>query len=133
SIIVDPNENKAYVDMDAMHARSEIERRVKYFNDRSEVPEGLLYWIVWVTVERGEEGPYYAGVTASELRVDKPNKRAYKSLPEHVIHMEKSLKHKVLVDHMDEKSRQLLCDFLKGFDENMWHYASEDLKASLES
>jgi len=133
SIIVDPNEDKAYVDMDAMHARSEIERRVKYFNDRSEVPDGLLYWIVWVTVERGENGPYYAGVAASEIRVDKPNKRAYKSLPEHVIHMEKSLKHKVIVDHMDEKSRSLLCDFLKKFDENMWETSSAELKAALES
>src|SRR5690625_5705741 len=44
SIIVDPNENKAYVDMDAMHARSNIERRVRYYNDRSEVPDGKLYW-----------------------------------------------------------------------------------------
>src|SRR5699024_7998213 len=116
NIIVDPNEDKAYVDMDAMHARSEIERRVKYFNDRSEVPDGLVYLIVWVTVERGENGPYYAGVAASEIRVDKQNKRAYKSLPEHVIHMEKSLKHKVIVDNMAEKYLSLLCNFLKKFD-----------------
>ncbi|HLR42909.1 MAG TPA: YwhD family protein [Pseudogracilibacillus sp.] len=133
SIIVDPNENKAYVDMDAMHARSEIERRVRYFNDRDEVPEGLIYWITWVTVERGENGPYYAGVAASELRVDKPNKRAYKSLPEHVTHMEKSLKHKIIVEHMDEQSKRLLRDFLKGFDENMWENASEELKTALNS
>src|SRR5699024_689691 len=64
SIIVDPNENKAYVDMDAMHARSSIERRVKYLPNRDAVPNGLLYWIVWVTVEKGDNGPYYAGVAA---------------------------------------------------------------------
>src|SRR5690625_5163726 len=69
SIIVDPNEGKAYVDMDAMHARSDIERRVKYFSDRNEVPDGLLYWIVWVNVERGENGPFYAGDAAHEVRV----------------------------------------------------------------
>src|SRR5690625_3910945 len=90
SVIVDPNENKAYVDMDAMHARSSIERRVRYYPDKEEVPEGLLYWIVWVTVEKGQSGGFYAGVTASEIRVDKPNKRAYKSMPEHVKHMEQS-------------------------------------------
>jgi|SRR5690625_953222 len=130
SVIVDPNENKAYVDMDAMHARSSIERRVRYFSDKNEVPEGLLYWIVWVTVERGENGPYYAGVAASELRVDKPNKRAYKSMPEHVKHMEQSLKGKVIVEHMDEKSKQLLKNFLKEFDEHMWKQSSDELKES---
>ena len=56
SVIVDPTENKAYVDMDAMHARSDIERRVRYYSDRNEVPDGRLYWIVWVTVENGEKG-----------------------------------------------------------------------------
>ncbi|HLS65559.1 MAG TPA: YwhD family protein [Pseudogracilibacillus sp.] len=128
SVIVDPNENKAYVDMDAMHARSDIERRVKYFNDRDEVPDGKLYWIVWVTVERGDDGPFYYGIAASELRVDRPNKRAYKSLPEHVTHMEKSLKGHVIVDHMDDKSRNLLGDFLKTFDEDMWNLASDEVK-----
>src|SRR5690625_2149672 len=130
SVIVDPNKNKAYVDMDAMHARSDIERRVRYFSDKKEVPDGLLYWIVWVTVERGENGPYYAGVAASELVVDKPNKRAYKSMPEHVKHMEQSLKGKVVVDHMDEHSKRLLKDFLKEFDEHMWKHSSDELKES---
>lgn len=128
SVIVDPNKEKAYVDMDAMHARSDIERRVRYYSDRSEVPDGLLYWIAWVTVERGEQGPYYHGVAASELRIDKPNKRGYKKLGEHVNHMERSLKGEVVVDHMDDKSRHLLGDFLRTFDETMWENASEELK-----
>lgn len=128
SIIVDPNENKAYVDMDAMHARSSIERRVRYFPDKEEVPEGLLYWIVWVTVEKGQGGAFYSGVTASEIRVDKPNKRAYKSMPEHVKHMEQSLKGKVVIEHMDEQSRKLLLDFLQDFDKDMWEQSSEQLK-----
>lgn len=128
SVIVDPNENKAYVDMDAMHARSAVERRVRYYSDRSEVPDGLLYWIVWVTVETGENGSYYFGVAASEIRIDRPNKRGYKKLGEHVKHMEQSLKGEVVVEHMDDKSRQLLGDFLKTFDENMWENATDELK-----
>lgn len=131
SVIVDPNENKAYIDMAAMHARSDIERRVKYFNDREEVPEGLLYWIVWVTVDTGETGPYYTGVAASELRVDRPNKRAYKSMGEHVSHMEKSLKGKIIVEHMDDESKKLLASFLQEFNEEMWNNSSESLKELL--
>lgn len=133
SVIVDPNEQTAYIDMAAMHARSDIERRVKYFSDKSEVPNGLLYWIVWVTVERGENGPYYAGVAASELRVDKPNKRAYKSMPEHVKHMEQSLKGKIAVEHMDDTSKQLLADFLADFDAEMWGNSTDELKQGLQS
>lgn len=131
SVIVDPNEGKAYVDMDAMHARSDVERRVRYYSDRSEVPDGLLYWIVWVTVEPGDKGPYYAGVAASELRIDRPNKRGYKQLGEHVKHMEQSLKGEIVVEHMDDESKKLLGHFLQEFDKQMWENASPKLKESL--
>ncbi|WP_017471070.1 YwhD family protein [Amphibacillus jilinensis] len=130
-VIIDPNEKRAFVDMGAMHARSEVERRVKFIPDKSEVPNGLLYWIVWVTVESGEQGPYYHGVAASEIRVDRSIKRAYKSMPEHVTHMEKSLKGHVIVDHMDQTSKDLLAEFLRQFNPEMWACASEQLKASL--
>lgn len=131
SVIIDTNLDKAYVDMDAMHARSDIERRVRYFQDKAEVPDGLLYWLVWVTVDRGDNGPYYAGVAGSELRVDRPNKRAYKSMPEHIKHMEGSLKGKVFVEHMDHHSKKLLQDFLKNFNQEMWENSTEDLKEQL--
>lgn len=130
-VIVDPNKNEAYVDMDAMHARSDIERRVRYYPDKSEVPDGLLYWIVWVTVERGDNGPYYAGVAGSELRIDRPNRRGYKSMPEHVTHMEKSLKGEIVVDHMDEKSKKLLETFLQEHSKEMWDNSSDELKSGL--
>lgn len=131
SVIVDPNKDEAYVDMDAMHARSAVERRVRYFPDREEVPDGLLYWIVWVTVERGEKGPYYAGIAASELRIDRPNKRAFKSMPEHVTHMEKSLKGEIVVKHMDSHSKKLLHDFLAEFDKRLWKNTSAETKELL--
>lgn len=131
SVIVDPNENKAYVDMGAMHARSDVERRVKFQPDRTKVPNGKLYWIVWVNVDRNEKGPYYAGVCGSEILVDRPNKIAYKSMPEHVKHMEKSLKGQIVVDHMDEHSRHLLRDFLKEFKPDFWENSSDELKEAL--
>ncbi|MFC4386480.1 YwhD family protein [Gracilibacillus marinus] len=127
-VIVDPNEERAFVDMGAMHARSEVERRVKFIPNKDEVPNGLLYWIVWVTVERGENGPYYYGVAGSEIRVDRSIKRAYKSMPEHVNHMDKSMKGHYIVDHMDEKSKQLLGDFLKEYKPEMWNNSPEELK-----
>ncbi|WP_186578100.1 YwhD family protein [Aquibacillus kalidii] len=130
-VIIDPNEERAFVDMAAMHARSEVERRVKFLPNKDEVPNGKLYWIVWVTVERGENGPYFHGVAGSEIRVDRSIKRAYKSMPEHVNHMDKSMKGKVMVEHMDEKSKKLLGDFLRNFDPDMWGNSSDELKQAL--
>lgn len=133
SVIVDPNKDEAYVDMDAMHARSAVERRVRYLPNKEDVPNGLLYWIVWVTVEHGDKGPYYAGVAGSELRIDRSIRRGYKSMPEHVTHMEKSLKGNIVVKHMDDHSKKLLRDYLFEFNEEMWQHSSDELKKSLES
>lgn len=130
-VIIDPNEDRAFVDMGAMHARSEIERRVKFLPNKDEVPNGKLYWIVWVTVERGSNGPFYYGVTGCEVRVDRSIKRAYKSMPEHVNHMDKSMKGKVIVEHMDEHSKKLLADFLRDFDPGMWKNSTDELKQAL--
>lgn len=127
-VIIDPTDDRAFVDMGAMHARSEIERRVKFMPNRDEVPNGKLYWIVWVTVEKGGSGPYYAGVCGSEVRVDRSIKRAYKSMPEHVTHMDKSLKGKIMLEHMDDDSKKLLKNFLVEFNEEMWNNSGHELK-----
>ncbi|WP_066188149.1 MULTISPECIES: YwhD family protein [Gracilibacillus] len=130
-VIIDPKEDRAFIDIGAMHGRSEVERRVKFLPNKDEVPNGKLYWIVWVTVEKTEKGPFYYGVTACEIIVDRPIKRAYKSMPEHVNRMDKSMKGHVIVDHMDEKSKQLLGDFLREFDASMWELSSDELKQAL--
>jgi len=130
-VILDPEGDRAYIDMAAMHARSEIERRVKVVANKEEVPNGKQYWFCWVVVQRGPEGPYYHGAAASEYVVDKEAKRAYKRMPEHVKHMEQSLKGKYVLDHIDDKSKQLLRDFLIEFDGDMWERAPQELKDAL--
>ncbi|WP_243387133.1 YwhD family protein [Bacillus kexueae] len=130
-VFVDIEEGEAFVDIGAMHARSQVERGIKFIPNKEEVPNGKPYWLVWVTIDRKEEGPYYAGVTACEMTVDKEARRGYKSLPEHVNKMDKSLKRKIMVDHMDDKSKEVLANFLKSHDENMWNLSSEELKEGL--
>lgn len=131
-VIIDPNDDRAFVDMGAMHARSEVERRVKFMSSKEEVPNGKVHWIVWVNVEKGEKGPYFAGVCGSEIRVDRSIKRAYKSMPQHVTHMEKSLKGKIILDQMDDHSKKLLKDFLADFKGGeMWNNSTDELKDAL--
>lgn len=132
-VFVDPEEGETFVDIGALHARSVVEKGIKFLPNKEEVPNGKLYWLVWVTIDRKETGPYYAGVTACEMTVDREIRRGYKSLPEHVNKMDKSLKRHIMVDFMDDKSKQLLRDFLKNHNEEMWNLSEEKLKHDLSS
>src|SRR5699024_11158637 len=106
--------------------------RVKYIKEREVVAEnGKLYWIVWVNSDKDENGAYYTGVAGCELLVDKSIKRAYKSMPEHVTNMEKSLKRKIVVDHMDEKFKSILSKLLQEFNVDMWSNLTDDLKEAV--
>lgn len=130
-VIIDVEEGEAIVDIGAMHARSAVERGIKFLKTKEEVPNGKTYWLVWVTIDRKLEGPYYAGVTACEMTIDRSIRRGYKSLPEHVNKMDKSMKRQVMVDHMDDKSKKVLADFLKNHDQQLWDNSVDQLKQDL--
>ncbi|TYR80212.1 hypothetical protein FZC66_13865 [Priestia megaterium] len=130
-VFVCPEDEEAFVDIGAMHARSVVEKGIKFLPNKEEVPNGKLYWLVWVTIDRKEQGSYYAGVTACEMSVDRAIRRGYKSLPEHVNKMDKSLKRHIMVDHMDEKSKILLREFLTSHNEEIWKLSSDELKLAL--
>lgn len=130
-VMIDVNEGNAFIDMGAMHARSALEKRIKFLTDKKEVPNGKPYWIAWVTVSQNENGPYYTGVASSEMIIDEEIRRGYKLLPEHVNHMDKSLKGKIVVEHMDEKSKRVLGEFLKNHNQAIWENSTDELKKSL--
>jgi hypothetical protein len=132
-VIIDVDAGEAEIDVGAMHARSVVEKGIKFLPDKAEVPNAKPYWLVWVTVDRKEDGPYYAGVTACEMTVDREIRRGYKSLPEHVNRMDKSLKRQIIVDHMDDKSKKILADFLRNHNADLWKNSSEELKKGLGS
>lgn len=131
-VIIDVQEGEASIEIGAMHARSAVERGIKFLKTKEEVPNGKPYWLIWVTIDRKAEGTYYAGVTACEMTVDRSIRRGYKSLPEHVNRMDKSIKRHIIVDHMDGKSKKILAEFLQNHDAGMWERSSEQLKADLQ-
>jgi hypothetical protein len=130
-VIIDVDAGDAVIDVGAMHARSVVEKGIKFLKTKEEVPNAKPYWLVWVTVDRMQVGPYYAGVTACEMSVDREIRRGYKSLPEHVNRMDKSLKRHIIVDHMDDKSKKILSDFLQNHSQDMWNNSAEELKNGL--
>lgn len=105
-VIIDIEEGKASVEVGAMHARSDIERGIKFTTDRADSEGGKPYWLIWVTIDHKADGPYYAGVTACEMVVNREKRRGYKILADHVNKMDKSMKRQIIVDHMDEASKK---------------------------
>ncbi|MBI0578162.1 YwhD family protein [Neobacillus cucumis] len=130
-VMIDVDAGEAEIDVGAMHARSAVEKGIKFLPNKDEVPNGKPYWLVWVTIDRNEEGPYYAGVTACEMTVDREIRRGYKLLPLHVNYMDKSLKRHIIVEHMDEKSKKVLAEFLRNHNADLWKNSSEELKKGL--
>ncbi len=126
-VIIDVEEGEAVVDVGAMHARSQVERGIKFTTNPEDSAGGKNYWLVWVTIDRKEEGPYYAGVTACDMVVNREKKRGYKLLPMHVNHMDKSMKRQIIVDLMDDRSKKILVDFLKNHNLEMWNNSEKKL------
>ncbi|MDN4606049.1 YwhD family protein [Sporosarcina highlanderae] len=130
-VIVDIEEGEARIEIGAMHARSDTERGVKFTTNREDSEGGKPYWLVWVTIDFKEEGPYYAGVTACEMVINKEKRRGYKLLADHVNRMDKSMKRQILVDFMDDKSKKILADFLSSHNKEMWDRSEPKLHIDL--
>lgn len=130
-VILDVAEKTAIVDVGAMHAKSEVERGIKFTMNREDSEGGKDYWLVWVTIDHKESGAYFAGVTACEMVVNREKRRGYKILADHVNKMDKSMKRKIIVEHMDAASKKTLADFLKSHDEAMWLNSDEQLRNDL--
>lgn len=133
-VFIDIDAQEAFIDIGAMHARADVEKGVKWITDKEtvDVDGAKPYWLCWVTTERGAQGPYYAGLTAAYLLVNKQIRRGFKSMPEHVNMMDKSMKHKVIIDQIGEDNKRVLATFLKQHNEEMWRNSSDELRQALE-
>jgi hypothetical protein len=129
SVIIDGDE--AYLDMGALHAKSKVEKGIKFSTNKEDVPNGRKCWIVWVAVDRTPEGPYYAGVTACEMLVDSEAKRGWKILAEHVNNMDRAMKRKIVLEGLDEKEKAALKKQLVEHNEAWWNSSDEALKKAL--
>jgi hypothetical protein len=130
-VIIDVNEKIAFLDIGAMHAKSDVERGIKFTVNREDSEGGKPYWLVWVTIDFKPEGAYFAGVSACEMVVNREKRRGYKILADHVNKMDKSMKRHILVDFMDESSKKVLANFLMEHNLDMWNRSDEKLRSDL--
>ena len=130
-VVVDVEEKMATIEIGAMHARSPLERGIRFLPTREESINGKKYWLVWVTIDYKEEGPFYSGVTACEMVIDRSIRRGYKNFVEHMNKMDRSMKGRIMVDEMDDVSKQVLAEFLKEHNEELWDRSSAELHEGL--
>lgn len=128
-VIID--EGVAYIDVGAMHAKSKVERGIKFTPNKEDTPNGRQCWIVWVAVDRNEEGSYYAGVTACEMLIDSEAKRGWKILPDHVNKLDQSLKRRYVLDELGDVERTALNKLLVEHNPEWWDRSPEELKHAL--
>lgn len=129
AVIIDGDE--AYIDPGALHAKSKVERGIKFLANKEEVPNGRRCWIVWVAVDKREEGAYYAGVTACEMLVDPEARRGWKILADHVNKMDYAMKRRIILDGLEDGEKAALKRCLIEYNEGMWNASKDELKEQL--
>ncbi len=129
SVIIDGDQ--AYIDDGALHAKSAVEKGIKFSTVKEDTPNGRKCWIVWVAVDRKEEGSYYAGVTACEMLVDTEARRGWKILADHVNKMDQAMKRKVIVEGLSPQEKSLLREVLIQHNAGWWNHSDEALKQQL--
>lgn len=122
---------RAYIDLGAMHAKSKVERGIKFSPHKEDVPNGRRCWIVWVAVDRSSVGAFYGGLTACEMLIDTEAKRGWKVLADHVNRMDYAMKRHVLVEELNVEEKAALRELLITHNPEWWERTSEEVKAKL--
>ncbi|OGX68650.1 MAG: hypothetical protein A2189_06005, partial [Paenibacillus sp. RIFOXYA1_FULL_44_5] len=121
----------AYIDLGAIHAKSKIEKGIKFSVNKEAVPQGRTCWIVWVAVGRNEQGSYYGGVAACEMLIDSENRKGWKILADHVNRMDYALKQRIMVDDLSSSEKRVLAQLLESHNAEWWKLSSDELKQAL--
>lgn len=130
-VIIDGDE--AYIDIGAMHAKSKVEKGIKFSTNREDVPAGRQVWIVWVAVDRSPEGQFYGGLTACEMWIDSEARRGWKILADHVNKMDYALKRRIIMDGLSAEQKNALKQLLIDTNQEWWERSPDELKAALEA
>lgn len=128
-VIID--EGVAYIDVGAMHAKSKVERGIRFSPNKEDTPNGRQCWIVWVAVDRDEEGSFYAGATACEMLIDTEARRGWKILADHVNKLDYALKRRFVLGELGDVEKAALKKLLIEHNAEWWERSSDELKEAL--
>lgn len=129
-IIIDHGEAK--IDVGAMHAKSKVEKGIKFTTNREEVNGGRQVWLVWVAVDKLAEGVNYAGATACEMWINEEEKKGWKILAEHVNKLDYAIKRRIMLEGLGSEEKAALKKLLVAHNKEWWNQSSEEFKTALE-
>lgn len=128
-VIIDGDE--AYVDNGTLHAKSRIEKGIRFTSDKTEVPNGRKCWVVWVAVDRNADGQFYGGAASCEMLIDEESKKGWKLLADHVNRMDKAMKRQILVENLGPHEKATLRKLLMAHNGDWWERSPEEFKQEL--
>lgn len=113
-----------FIDNGAIHAKSRVERNIRWVKALEEVPNPRTVYGVWITLHRFEGGVQgYYGAMSFTLHIDSEAQVGYKSLAEQVNGMERAVKGMVSVETLPEDVRLRLGAFVAGVRPELWEHA----------
>ncbi|EFM09615.1 Protein of unknown function YwhD [Paenibacillus curdlanolyticus YK9] len=130
-VVIDGNE--AVIDVGAMHAKSKIEKGIKFSPNKEDVPNGRPCWIVWVAVDRNDDGAFYGGATACDMLVDTEARRGWKLLADHVNRLDYAIKRRFMLDNLGPEQKTALKKLLVEHNQEWWDRSPDALKQALEA
>ncbi|MCL6631568.1 MAG: YwhD family protein [Alicyclobacillus herbarius] len=137
AVIIDGE--RVFVDNGAIHAKSGVERGIRFVTNPEEVPHPRRVWICWVTLHRfdssdgqGKVQGYY-GLQVFPVDIDAKAKIGYKSLSESVNKMGYAVKGRVDIEPLPWQERVRLRNFLQGLRPDLWEHASPDFVSAFAS
>jgi hypothetical protein len=111
-----------------LHAKSAIERGIRFTADQSQLVDGKRYWIIWLAIGQTQAGPCYAGIAVCSMLIDRERRIGWKNLAEHVNQMDKALKQRIDLAQLPAAAKQALQAFLQKHDQQMWFRSSEQFR-----
>lgn len=120
-----------YVDNGAIHAKSRVERNLKFVKTLDELPNPREVDVFWVTLHRFEGNVQgYYGLIPFRLYVDDAAQLGYKSLSQQVNGMDKAVKGKVDMMAVAPPIKAKLGDFLRTIRPELWEQAGPGFLAA---
>jgi hypothetical protein len=124
AVIIEGEE--AMIDIGALHAKSRVEKGIRFSPDPNAAPDGETCWLVWIASDRTEDGQScYAGAAACVMRIDRVQKQGWKVLADHVNRMDAAMKRRVLIDELPVAQKRALQKCLIEHNEALWTHATE--------
>ncbi|MBO8141497.1 MAG: YwhD family protein [Firmicutes bacterium] len=124
AVVVDGS--RAWFDEAALHGRTALEQGIRWVKSPDEVPNGRSVYPVWVYIRPAPGGGFrYAGLVAVSMLIDETNKVGYKSLPEHVNQLSRTMNGAIDLRLLSPEGRTALLEALKRYPDVLENSSAE--------